>query len=985
MDRISVSEAEGWGFNSPRAYFCKPFLIIPQKPLIIFLHMFYVNRKGVCMKINGINNFQIIQNYLNFKGNSGNSNLKNTSEAPQTTSVDVSKAYAAPQITEGYREIKTFDVPYVGKGKLYELANGHKVVLIHKEGPTTINTYVGAGNFNEPADKKQTSHLLEHLMAGACMKPKNKEVETFFKDTGAYCNAATSNFSTNYYIQTPIENPKDFENLVKSQLVSLTNTGFSEEDVENEKDIVTQELNSINAFNRNELLAEKITLQNLFSLKDSDDAIAQRSVNTIKSIKKEDLINYYNTFYRPNNMITTVVGNVDENSIKTIAKYLGTMQAQTPEKKIDYPEVSTENPIKTTTRKDIRSLDPNAYDSYWSISFIGPQNEDSKARIISDALRNIIENKVKNYSEKNNISIYADACSSKASIDKNAPTILSIEGSSDNKNVEKNLKIIYSILYNLNQKQISDEELEKAKNSIRSDESSGSESANDLSDWYSLSLLSTGDVNFESQYLNILNSITPKDIQDYAKKYLDLNKASITVIHPQDETKEITNEKIKPNTISIATENIKKENLQDIHEYILPNNLRVVIDSRPGITRSTVKFDLNSKKTLYANPRAEVALAFSLISKDTKNELAQKGINSNADGYSQGIFSELSSDPDKTLEILGYAAGILLKPDFSQKTFNSTKSSLKFLDEPQEKPFLNEAVLRELIGDSYSLINGNLKGLELNDVKYLHAQMLKNAQGTVFITIPKEELNKIQDQIFQTLMGVPSLKPYNYKTIWDKTKPVELKNTKIFTRTDDKENQIEVEKTYKTIESGNIVDRAGLLLLNEVIGGDDKSLLFKYLRNQDRIVYTPYSKFSPTLSSGKISSIMLSAEVAATEDNLKKVVEEYDKITNGIIEKPLTQEELEIVKAQVKNKLLAETETSEGKNSQLSDGYNSFYGISYQQTLLEAIDKMTPEYLQALAQYYFKQPYLMSVSGNKKVIEDNKNYLSNLGEIVECS
>ena len=61
-----------------------------------------------------------------------------------------------------------------------------------------------------------------------------------------------------------------------------------------------------------------------------------------------------------------------------------------------------------------------------------------------------------------------------------------------------------------------------------------------------------------NNYEQIVKSITPQDISNAASKYLDLNKASITVVHPDT----VTNEDIQKNyheakNISF-TGNIKK-------------------------------------------------------------------------------------------------------------------------------------------------------------------------------------------------------------------------------------------------------------------------------------------------------------------------------------------------------------------------------------------------------------------------------------------
>lgn len=76
-------------------------------------------------------------------------------------------------------------------------------------------------------------------------------------------------------------------------------------------------------------------------------------------------------------------------------------------------------------------------------------------------------------------------------------------------------------------------------------------------------------------------------------------------------------------------------------------------------------------------------------------------------------------------------------------------------------------------------------------------------------------------------------------------------------------------------------------------------------------------------------------------------------------------------------------EISSNRNELLSHSYNSFYGINYQQALFEAIDNTTPEYIQLLARHYLSQPYITVISGDKEVINANKEYLSVLGEIIE--
>ena len=67
------------------------------------------------MQINSVNSARIVQKQQNFKGSSVNSNPLSSSPSYQPMPLEASKAYASPQITQGYKEIETFDVPYIGK------------------------------------------------------------------------------------------------------------------------------------------------------------------------------------------------------------------------------------------------------------------------------------------------------------------------------------------------------------------------------------------------------------------------------------------------------------------------------------------------------------------------------------------------------------------------------------------------------------------------------------------------------------------------------------------------------------------------------------------------------------------------------------------------------------------------------------------------------------------------------------------------------
>lgn len=189
------------------------------------------------MQIHSVANLRNIQRQQNFKGSSANSspflNFPNYQPIPLATH----KAYASPQINQNYKELKTFDIPNVGQGKLYELNNGHKVAIIKNNDSISIKTFVKGGSEDAPI----TGHLLEHLIYRGDKNINGKRFSELTAEIGAETNAATHGDYTEYFINYPFNNKDDIDKLIKIQSEMLQNPSFTEEQFEKEKKIILTE------------------------------------------------------------------------------------------------------------------------------------------------------------------------------------------------------------------------------------------------------------------------------------------------------------------------------------------------------------------------------------------------------------------------------------------------------------------------------------------------------------------------------------------------------------------------------------------------------------------------------------------------------------------------------------------------------------------------------------------------------------------------
>lgn len=914
------------------------------------------------MQVNSVANSQFVLKKQNFKGGSADSVLVSTPQNYQPIPLEAAKAYASPQITEGYRELETFDIPYIGQGTLYELANGHKVILVPKASKTYISTIVGVGYSDEPADRKNLSHLTEHLLAGYWHnEEETSDITKTLKTVGAFNNAGTSDTSTSFYMSANIQDNTDLEKLMEIQSKTLTNNNFSENKVQKEKGIIIQEAKEKRYFTEDYRIAYKQTLKNLFQLSEENGATAENSIRKIENINKEDLDKFYNEFYRPDNMTTVIIGNVDENSIKTISKYLNKMIKPTFKlHRENISNIKEDKYIKEFKRSDVESRDKNNLNwSFVDLSFIGPQIDnliDTENLVV---INEIIKNRLKEKDINVNIEIPF------ISADKNIPQIISINGSDHEEKINDNIKNFYSILDDLVKTPVSKDELDKAKKQVFENLADNLEDNTSLSWFINDRLPLNSKINIKESFSHI-NNISSIEIQDTAKKYFNLNKASLVVVHPYKD-KQVNSMSFKGLT--------KLENEKDIKEYDLPNNLHVVIDSRPGIVKTSVSCQFLFEDKQKNNSGMIDAMQTSLI-KDKNDEFpAGKWIEQ------QGVFIRKSGSLDDIQSILNNLKNELINPEFNKdKLEEAKKLQNNFIERYKDEQNLYSKKQKLLEYPNYPQLENGICSYNTttDDLKNYYDNLLKNSQGTIIITIPKEKLEKSESELIKSLSMFPDVKPQNFSKISNQYIPKELEKSNVFLTPYKFADEVIMEKTFKINTNGNIIDEAGIMLLKYILDGKLK----KSLREDLGLTYDISSTFEKYSAKHGIINISTIIAKPPLQDSTKTALSNIDNIINQLVTSKVDDGILNSAKKQLKSNILIPAETSIDRNMNLESLYKTFYDINHSKKLAEVLDTITPDELQKIAQKYLTKYYLLEISGNKNAIEANRDYFTNLGEII---
>lgn len=434
--------------------------------------------------------------------------------------------------------------PYLTKEvEIYERENGHKVVLAHKAGAmVNISSWVKTGSINEDDKNNGISHFLEHLMFKGTHAYKVGEFDRMLESKGAIVNAATWKDYTFYYVTLPKGiNDEDFKLAVNLHADMMMDPVFPAEELG-----ATFDINDATVTDKRErhVVIEEIRMRkdqpwtkvynqcnkNMYSAHPyKRDVIGTPEI--ISQVTREDIDNYYRTFYTPQNVTTIVVGDFDhEEVLNTICeKFNFPNRLETP-----VVERNTDKPVSET--KYVESA-ANTGTSYLMFGWLGPKANELKESICLDLIS----------------LIFGDGSSSRLQqnlIEKLPEKVFNIIGSEhyqfkdgnnffiqanfSPENKERAIELVKEELANLLNNKITDEELAKAKKRTKSRFAYAAETVSEIGETIGYYMTVCDDLKLIEDYLKDLEDITVADLENVIRKYLSIDNAVISVLVPEE-------------------------------------------------------------------------------------------------------------------------------------------------------------------------------------------------------------------------------------------------------------------------------------------------------------------------------------------------------------------------------------------------------------------------------------------------------------------
>lgn len=426
--------------------------------------------------------------------------------------------------------------------EIYERENGHKIVLAHKEGElVNVSTWVKTGSINEDDKINGISHFLEHLMFKGTHKRKAGYFDKTLEAKGAIVNAATWKDYTFYYVTLPkgVEG-KDLDLAIELHADMMLDPVLPEEEIGSPFD-----LNNPKVTDKRE---RHVVIEEIRMRKDQNWTKVYNACNfnmykkhpykrdvigtpeIISQVTRDEIMNYYKTFYSPENMTTIIVG--DFNKEKILAKvekefdFKGRPNAPKRVNEIDSPTDHTivvENKGQTNT-------------SYLMIGFLGPKANQLKENIELDIISIILGESTssrmyQNLIEKQPEQIFMVANAEHYQFKDGNNFFIQANFKPEKKDIA--IKLVKEEISNLINNKISEEELEKAKKKIKSRFAYAAETVSEIGETIGYYMTVCEDLKLIEDYLKDLDAITISDLENIVKKYLNINNAVISILEPE--------------------------------------------------------------------------------------------------------------------------------------------------------------------------------------------------------------------------------------------------------------------------------------------------------------------------------------------------------------------------------------------------------------------------------------------------------------------
>jgi zinc protease len=294
--------------------------------------------------------------------------------------------------------------PNLVKGKL---ANGF-TYYIYKDSKSkttsTLRLFLNAGSLQEENDQLGLAHFIEHMAFNGTKHYSKNDVIEFLESKGvkfgADLNAHTSFDETVYKISINTEDEKNLGKSIDIMGDWAFGVTFDSKEIDKERGVVIEEWRSKQGA-ENRLREQYLPV--LFNKSRYAERLPIGKVDILKTFTRQRIVDFYNTWYRPDLMSIAIVTNIDPKKVEDyIKKEFDPYQASSKAPRTYYELPKHQDTLfSILTDKEARSIDLSFYNK---IKATGPikTEKDYKNQLVKSFFNTLVKNRFNRISQLQN-------------------------------------------------------------------------------------------------------------------------------------------------------------------------------------------------------------------------------------------------------------------------------------------------------------------------------------------------------------------------------------------------------------------------------------------------------------------------------------------------------------------------------------------------------------------------------------------------------
>ena len=417
-----------------------------------------------------------------------------------------------------------FMLQFLGKNrgknmrKIVTFDSGLKMVLVPNNAvrSVSIGIFVNAGTEYESKREAGISHFIEHMVFKGTATRSAFDIANETDSIGAMLNAYTSKSHTCFYttsLDTHME--KCFDVLTDLYL----NPKFDPTDLENERKVVFEEINEC------EDLPDDVCLEILLGERFSGHPLGMPILGykeELSKLESKDLFNYMSRRYTPSNTVVAFAGNVDEKTCTDLVnKYL-----ESKLNKVSSKKEHTHHQAKSS----YVSRQMPISQAHIAMAFPAFEYADERAYLVN-LMSSVFASEMSSrlfQSIREKLGLCYTISGSSSIYEKNGAYIIYTATSPEN--TEKAISAIKNEIDILLEEGITEEELQKGKEQLKTSLVLGQESSSAMMRAFGRYASIMGKLYDTDRILEIIDSATVESISEVCKHIFNFDQVTLAIV-----------------------------------------------------------------------------------------------------------------------------------------------------------------------------------------------------------------------------------------------------------------------------------------------------------------------------------------------------------------------------------------------------------------------------------------------------------------------